>query len=248
MSVRAQKNISGDVGSLLMVIMGNLHESAVLAIGGHPDDVELGSGGLLSRFVTDYKAEVHIAIMTYGTQHWRRGRVFEADQRAKEALEAAKLLLGIADDRQAREHLHLGGFKDCELSNAGHAAIAFIEDVINVVKPDIILTHAACDLHDDHRQTHYATLSAARDFHGTILLYQTASTIPDHFAPTFFVQLREAELERKMRALDIHVSQREKEFMSHERVTKMAEAWAGFHRMNDGARLEPFAIYQSFWR
>jgi LmbE family N-acetylglucosaminyl deacetylase len=231
-----------------MLIMGSISKPTILAIGSHPDDVELGSGGFLSRFVTDYDAEVHIAIMTYGTHHWRRGRVFEEDQRAREALEAVKVLLELADDNRAREHLHLGGFKDCELSNVGHAAIAFIEDVIKAVTPDILLTHAACDLHDDHRQTHYATLSAARDFHGTVLLYQTASTIPDHFAPTFFVQLREEELERKMRALDTHASQREKEFMSHDRVTKMAEAWAGFHRMNNGARLEPFAIYQSFWK
>ncbi|NVM22435.1 MAG: PIG-L family deacetylase [Desulfobacterales bacterium] len=231
-----------------MVIMGNIHKPTVLAIGGHPDDVELGSGGLLSRFVTDYEAEVHIAIMTYGTHHWRRGRIFEEDQRAREALEAVKLLLEITDDSKAREHLHLGGFKDCELSKTGHAAIAFIEDVIDVVKPDIILTHAGCDLHDDHRQTYYASLSAARDFHGTILLYQTASTVPDHFAPTFFVQLREEELDKKIRMLDTHVSQREKDFLSHEQVAKMAEAWAGFHRMNNGAKLEPFAIYQSFWQ
>lgn len=231
-----------------MVIFGGINKPTILAIGSHPDDIELGSGGLLSRFVTDYDAEVHIAIMTYGIHHWRRGRIFDEDQRAREALDAVKVLLEITDDNRAREHLHLGGFKDCELSNAGHSTISFIEDVLNVVKPDILLTHAACDLHDDHRQTHYASLSAARDFHGTVLLYQTASTIPDHFTPTFFVQLREEELERKMRALDTHASQREKDFMSHERVSKMAEAWAGFHRMNNGAKLEPYAVYQSFWR
>lgn len=231
-----------------MVIMERANKPTVLAIGAHPDDVELGSGGFLSRFVTDCEADVHIAIMTYGTHHWRRGRIFEEDQRAREALEAVSIILGTADSKQVLDRLHLGGFKDCELSNAGHAGIAFVEDVIAVVNPDIILTHAACDLHDDHRQTHYATLSAARDFHGTILLYQAPSTIPDHFAPTFFVQLRDEELDKKMRALDAHASQREKEFMSHERVAKMAEAWAGFHRMNNGAKLEPFAIYQSFWR
>ncbi len=231
-----------------MVIMGNIPKPTVLAIGGHPDDVELGSGGFLYRLVANYEAEVHIAIMTYGTHHWRRGRIFEEDQRAREALESVKLLLEIADDSKAREYLHHGGFKDCELSTTGHAAIAFIEDLIDVVKPDIILTHAVCDLHDDHRQTHYASLSAARDFHGTILLYQTASTVPDHFSPTFFVQLHEDELERKMRMLDTHVSQREKDFLSHERVAKMAEAWAGFHRMDNSAKLESFAIYQSFWR
>ena len=231
-----------------MVIMEHTNKSRVLAIGAHPDDVELGSGGFLARFVTDCEAEVHIAIMTYGTHHWRRGRLFEEDERAREALEAVGILLGTTDNGHLRERLHLGGFRDCELATAGHAGIAFLEDTIAAVKPDIILTHAACDLHDDHRQTHYATLSAARSFHGTILLYQAPSTIPDHFAPTFFVQLREEELEKKMRALEAHASQREKEFMSYEQVVKMAEAWAGFHHMSNGAKLEPFAIYQSFWR
>jgi len=231
-----------------MVIIGNTEKPTVLAIGGHPDDVELGSAGFISRLITDCEADIHVAIMTYGTHHWRRGKIFEEDQRAREALEAVKVLLEITDNNRARERLHLGGFQDCELSNAGHSAIRFIEDVIEVANPDIILTHAPNDLHEDHRQTHYASLSAARDFHGTIFLYQTASTIPDLFAPTFFVELREQELEKKLRALDAHVSQREKDFLSHERVTKMAEAWAGFHRMNNGARLEPFAIYQAFWR
>jgi len=231
-----------------MVITGNTDKPTVLAIGGHPDDVELGCAGFISRLMTDCEAEIHIAIMTYGTHHWCRGKVFEQDQRAREALDAVKTLLEIDDNSRAQERLHLGGFEDCELCNAGHAAIRFIEDVIDVAKPDIILTHAPYDLHDDHRQTHYASLSAARDFHGTIFLYQTASTIPDQFVPTFFVELRERELEKKLRALDAHISQREKDLLSHERVTKMAEAWAGFHRMNNGAKLEPFAVYQAFWR
>lgn len=230
-----------------MIIVQPARKPTVLAIGAHPDDVELGSGGFISRFVGDYQATVHLAILTYGTHHWQQGKVFQEDTRASEALQAVKVLLGLANKRSARKHLHLGGFQDCELCNAGHAPIAFIEDLIADIKPDIILTHAPSDLHDDHRQTHHASLSAARGLQGSILFYQTASTTPSQFKPEFFVRLREPEFEKKMRALEAHSSQRDKDFMSHAQVTRIAEAWAGFHYMT-GAKLEAFSIYQSFWK
>ncbi|MHC4174196.1 MAG: PIG-L deacetylase family protein [Planctomycetota bacterium] len=231
-----------------MIIMQRTHKPTVLAIGAHPDDVELGCGGFISRFVLDCRAKVHVAIMTYGTHHWQKGKVFQEDERAKEALRAVRILLGIATDRAAQKYLHLGGFKDCELANAGHALVAFVEDLIDLTRPDIILTHAPRDLHDDHRQTHHATLSAARGLHGTILFYQTASTIPNQFTPTFFVQLCQDEFDKKMLALEAHSSQRGKDFMSHTQITKIAEAWAGFHHMDGDTKLEAFALYQSFWK
>jgi LmbE family N-acetylglucosaminyl deacetylase len=231
-----------------MIIMQQTYKPKVLAIGAHPDDVELGSGGFISRLIKECEAEVHVAIMTYGTHHWQKGKVFQEDERAKEALRAVKILLGIANKRAAQKYLHLGGFKDCELCNAGHALIAFIEDLTELIKPDIILTHSPRDLHDDHRQTHYATLSAARGFHGSILFYQTASTIPNQFAPTFFVQLSQDEFDKKMLALEAHSSQRDKDFMSHAQITKIAKAWAGFHQMQGDSKLEAFALYQSFWK
>ena len=231
-----------------MIIMPRTHRPTVLSIGAHPDDIELGCGGFILRLVRDCKAKVHLAIMTYGTHHWQKGKVFQEDERAKEALQAVRILLGTATDKAAQEHLHLGGFKDCELANTGHALIAFLEDLIDLVKPDIILTHAPRDLHDDHRQTHNATLSAARGTHAAILFYQTASTIPNQLTPTFFVQLGEDELKKKILALGAHSSQRDKDFMSHTQVTKTAEAWAGFHHMDGDTKLEAFSVYQSFWK
>jgi LmbE family N-acetylglucosaminyl deacetylase len=231
-----------------MIILQRTFKPKVLAIGAHPDDVELGSGGFISRLIEECEAEVYVAIMTYGIHHWQKGKSFQEDERAKEALSAVKILLGTKNKRATQKHLHLGAFKDCELCNAGHALIAFIEDLTELIKPDIIITHAPGDLHDDHRQTHYATLSAARGFHGSILFYQTASTIPNQFAPTFFVRLSQEEFDKKMRVLEAHSSQRDKHFMSHTLITKIAKAWAGFHHMDGEEKLEAFTLYQSFWK
>jgi len=231
-----------------MLFTHNGNKPKVLAIGSHPDDIELGCAGFLFRLLKENKAEIHFAVMTYGTQHWQKGHVFEKSVRAREALEAAQVLLEIPEKKDAQEHLHLGGFKDCELSNTGHSLITFIEDLIDQINPEIILTHAPDDLHDDHRQTYYATLSAARNSHASILFYQTVSTIPNKFVPTVFVNLTQAEFDAKMRSLESHSSQREKDFMSQARISRMVEAWAAFHRMNGGSKLEAFMLHQSFWK
>jgi LmbE family N-acetylglucosaminyl deacetylase len=219
----------------------------ILALGAHPDDIELGCTGFLLRSLREYDAEVHFAIMTYGTRHWKIGETFEAEGRAREALESLKILLGHEHNHQAKDYLHLAGFEDCELSNSGHALIEFLETTIGSINPDIILTHAPEDLHDDHRQTHHATLSAARNFHGSILFYQTPSTIPNNFSPSIFIQFSPDDFQTKLKALGAHISQRDKDFMVNARIVKMSEAWGAFHRMENGTKLEAFKLHQSFW-
>jgi LmbE family N-acetylglucosaminyl deacetylase len=202
----------------------------VLAIGAHPDDIELGAGGFLHRLVHDEQSEIHIAILTYGLHHWQREKVFEQDDRAREALGAAALLLD-KPEAAAKDHLHFGAFHDTQLCEAGHGLIRFLEDVIDSLDPTLILTHAGGDLHDDHRKVHDASLSAAREFGGTLLFYQAPSTKPNEFRPNFFVVLDKHALEVKERALGAHISQRDKQFLSHRRVAGMANAWALFHRL-----------------
>jgi LmbE family N-acetylglucosaminyl deacetylase len=217
-----------------------------LAIGAHPDDIELGAGGFLSRLVRDEQSEIHIAILTYGLHHWQRERMFEEDDRAREALRAAALLLQKSPS-VVDPYLHFGGFPDTQLSAAGHGPIKFLEDVIRDSDPTLILTHAAGDVHDDHRKTHDASLSAAREFGGTLLFYQAPSTKPNEFRPNFFVVLDRHALEAKQEALGAHASQRDKQFLSHKRVTGMAYAWALFHRLKYES-LEAFELYQHYWR
>ena len=172
--------------------------------------------------------------------------MFEEDSRAREVLGAAALLLD-QPEPEVKQYLHFGGFPDTQLSAVGHGPIQFLEDSIRRTQPTLILTHAGADLHDDHRKAHDASLSAAREFGGTVLLYQAPSTKPNEFRPNYFVVLDRHALEVKERALGAHISQRDKSFLSHKRVAGMASAWALFHRLKYES-LEAFELYQHYWR
>ena len=230
-----------------MLIFSEKFNPTVLAIGAHPDDIELGAGGFICRLVENCKAIVHFAVMTYGVQQRYEGEKYKTDKRSQEAIKAGKILLNTPKE-SIMNHFHFAGYEDCKLHTLDHELIRYIEGLIVSLKPDIILTHAPNDLHADHRNVHHATLSATRDFHGTILFYYAPSTEPDSFRPSFFVKLNEQEFDKKTLSLAEHVSQRDKEFMTSRTVERISEAWAAFHRLKENTKLEAFELHKAFWK
>jgi LmbE family N-acetylglucosaminyl deacetylase len=181
--------------------------------------------------------------MTHGDSF--RNQLGGEGDRACEALRSAEILLDL-NPGEGKQFAHLGDFHDQELDFSGRGLIRFIEELLKEIQPAMILTHAHADLHDDHRQVHLATLSAARGFGGSVLFYQAPSTIPNEFKPNFFVVLDPHSLDMKEKSLAAHFSQKDREFISHERVAGMARAWALFHRLKYES-LEAFELYQSYW-
>jgi Uncharacterized proteins, LmbE homologs len=160
----------------------------VLAIGAHPDDVELGCGGALLGHV-ERGDTVTLLVLTNGERgvHAGRSRVHEQQRAAN--------LLGAA--------LHWGRFTDGEIPASAHDLIGKIDDVIAATSADLVYTHSPIDTHQDHRATASATLAGARRV-PSILFYETPST--QDFSPAVFVDLS-APLERKLRLVNAHESQ-----------------------------------------
>jgi len=108
----------------------------ILAIGAHPDDVELGCSGTIAKEVSNNK-KVGILDLTKG-ELGTRGSV---EIREKEANVAAKIL-----NVAFRENLN---FKDGFFINNEEHQLKLIQ-VIRKYKPDIILCNAIDDRHIDH--------------------------------------------------------------------------------------------------
>ncbi len=108
----------------------------VLAIGAHPDDVDLICGGTLAKLASRGKSVV-ILDLTRGEMATRGSPVI----RAKEAQAAAKVL-GIRE----RIPMDLG---DGRLENSVDVRLEVIEQ-IRRLRPGLILTHHWEDLHPDH--------------------------------------------------------------------------------------------------
>jgi LmbE family N-acetylglucosaminyl deacetylase len=126
----------------------------VLAFGAHPDDLEVGAGGLLAR-LSDEGAQVTMAIVSIPNH---------TEQRKAEAMAAAEVidanLFVIYED------------KPCRVEDiAMHELVRRFDQIIGDVRPDLVITHSANDLHWDHGLVNRATVSALRRTPCDLLAY-----------------------------------------------------------------------------
>ena len=108
----------------------------ILAIGVHPDDIELSCAGTLLKHITLGKT-VGLLDLTLGEMGTRGN----AELRTQEAMKSAKIL-----GASFRKQLH---FADCFFENTQPNIVEIIK-VIREHKPQIILCNAVSDRHPDH--------------------------------------------------------------------------------------------------
>ena len=108
----------------------------ILAIGAHPDDVELGCGGTVSKMVAEGK-RVAILDLTRG----ELGTRGSAETRKEEAKKGAEIM-GV----EIRENLDL---PDGFLENTRAYQMKIVE-AIRKYQPDIVLANSIDDRHPDH--------------------------------------------------------------------------------------------------
>jgi LmbE family N-acetylglucosaminyl deacetylase len=180
------------------------HPRRILAIGAHPDDLELGCGGTIAKLI-DSGHEVHALVLTNG----ERGG--DSSRRPQEALRGGRFL-GTTD-------LEVLGFDDACLADHQLELAQAIEERIRRINPDIIFTHSSNDQHQDHQSVHQATLRAARQ-HPAILCYESPSVTPD-FRPSVFVDIDDY-VDVKVAAVASHRDQIRKPYMAAERVSGLA--------------------------
>jgi len=158
----------------------------ILAIGAHPDDLEYGCGGTLSKFCKKGN-KIHLLVMTKG-EIGGNPRLRLAEQR-----NAAKAL---------GANVSWGNFNDTCIP-LNKVIINKIENAIKKIGPELIFVHYPEDTHQDHRNVSQATVTATRYFRN-VLFYEVPTTV--NFVPTVFVDIGDY-LKEKDRLLRRHSSQ-----------------------------------------
>jgi LmbE family N-acetylglucosaminyl deacetylase len=159
----------------------------VLAVGAHPDDIELGCGGALARHVAAGD-DVSMLVLTPGERGPQGLTSRVREQEAAATVIGARLLWG--------------PFTDGSIPN-GRETVAVLDAAIAQVGADVVYAHAPHDTHQDHVATSAAALAASRRL-ARILFYQSPSTTS--FDPTVFVDVAQT-LATKLDALQAHWSQ-----------------------------------------
>jgi LmbE family N-acetylglucosaminyl deacetylase len=184
----------------------------ILAIGAHPDDVELGCGGLLLKAVRNGH-QVYILTLTKGAASG------DPKQRTQELMKSAKFI-GVQDVR-------IGDFEDTKLTVSSEL-INYIEAYVDEVNPDLILTHFHGDIHHDHRAVSTATLESAR-FNSNILAYEIPLT--RNFEPKVYYDISDV-IDEKVELIRIFWSQRSKLYTKANAIKGLAEFRALQSRLN----------------
>jgi LmbE family N-acetylglucosaminyl deacetylase len=189
-------------------MMADTFPQRVLAVGAHPDDLEIQCGGTLARFVKRGTV-VCMAIATNGS--------------AGHMLIAPKKLARIRRQEAEMSATKIGatffwlGYDDELINNDIETRLAFVE-LIRQAKPDLIITHDPHDYHPDHRVVSRLVFDAS--FLSSLPNIKTKS-VPHHgvqpliyfdtfggvgFQPSEYVDISDAfEIKREM--LACHASQ-----------------------------------------
>ena len=177
-----------------------LRGQTVLALGAHPDDIELGTAGFLLK-LKDSGARVYGLTLS-------RGEVGGDPARRRVEAERALRFVGL-------DGYEILDFPDTRLGERIPALRAAIEERIRRVGATLVLTHAPVDVHGDHRAVHEATREAARAV-PTVLCYEDVST-PQSFEPNFYVDV-DGYLDDHVKAISFHRSQADRGYMNPEVV------------------------------
>jgi LmbE family N-acetylglucosaminyl deacetylase len=197
----------------------------VLAVGAHPDDIELGCGGTLAAHRSAGDA-VTMLVLTRG-----QNGPGEPELRSREQERAAAAL---------GAELVWGWQADCAVT-ADAVLVAAVEDVIERLDADVVYVHGPQDTHQDHRAAAAAVLSAARHTR-RVLHYRSPSSTA--FEPTLFVDIA-THLDTKLDAVGCHRSQVEGSAMVEPDVVVASARHYGAQARIRYA--EPFAVARFVW-
>jgi LmbE family N-acetylglucosaminyl deacetylase len=186
----------------------------ILAIGAHPDDIELGCGGMLIKAARNG----HCLYLYNLTQGEEAG---DPQQRIGELRRTARYI--------GAKALYIDRFADTKLSLTSDL-INHIESHITLCKPDLIVTHPVTDTHHDHRAVAEATIEAGRNV-SNILSYEMPLT--KSFDPHIYYDISDS-IDAKLELLSLFESQSHKMFLESRAIRGLAQYRALQSRLGSG--------------
>lgn len=225
-----------------------LKSKSLLVIAAHPDDEVLGCGGTLLK-LKKKKCKISILFISDGVSS-RENIASSYNLLIKKRYAAAKKVAKIIGAHRV-DFLSL---PDNNLEKIGLLNITKkIERLINIIKPDTILTHSNLDLNLDHQLVNKSVLVATRPQNNGIIKniysFEILSSSEWNFGtkifePNHFVDISN-EIKSKIKLIGYYNSELRK--WPHPRSKKGIEVLANFRGQSVGVKFaEAFKLIRSF--
>jgi LmbE family N-acetylglucosaminyl deacetylase len=163
----------------------------VVAIGAHPDDLEIGIGGSLARLRASGARVVMIVASIPRDYEIRRAEA----RRGAEILDCELKILVDGGPRRLED------LKTCDL-------VSMLDDTVRDYEPAAMFTHSSADFHNDHLLLYNACLPTQRLRYFDMFCYHPTNcrAVSIAFHPRAYVDIS-STIDQKMHAITVHSSQ-----------------------------------------
>ena len=187
-----------------------LKKMQVLVLAPHTDDGELGCGGSISKFIDEGK-EVYYVAFSIATRSLPAH--LPPDTLAKEVREATKIL-GIPSGNLFLFDFDVRRFKEFRQD--------ILEELVKIkskINPDLVFVPTLNDIHQDHQVIAEEGVRAFK--HTSILGYELPWNNLS-INTQCFIKLNEANVERKIQALNAYDSQKHRSYLNANFIKSLA--------------------------
>lgn len=230
--------------------MIEINNSTILVVAAHPDDEVLGCGGSVRKWA-DAGAEVHALILAEGLTSRAPLRRDTPKYKIDALHEDAKKAADVVGYRS----INFESFPDNRMDSVDLLDIIHVLDqYIEQIRPNVLLTHHHGDLNVDHRICFQAAITACRPLQGcpvqTILSFETPSATEwnfpytkNVFSPNVFVNIVD-QIEVKLAAMACYQSEIRKapHPRAPESLRAIAQRWGSTVGYN---YVEPFELIRT---
>lgn len=183
--------MSEQTGAVRGDMLAKYTGTTVLAVGAHPDDLELGIGGTLARLS---RAGARVVMVVVSIPSNLKSRRSEAEKAAE--------ILGC-------EVRFLTPNKCSRVEDLKtHQLVGKIDALVKEYKPEAMFTHCLANLHLDHKLAYDACMASQRLRYFDLFCYCPTSchNVSIAFNPHAYIDISRT-IEEKMRAISVHSSQ-----------------------------------------
>jgi len=168
----------------------------ILAISPHTDDIELGCGGTINKFVQEGK-EVYCIVLSDCKDAIPPG--FKEDTLSNECI---KSLMSLCIKRN---NIEIFNIENKNFPANRQKILEILEKVKEKIKPDLVIIPSLNEIHQDHKTTAEEAVRAFRNTTSIICYEQPWNNLK--FNAKFFVKLSKENIDNKLKALKQYKSQ-----------------------------------------
>lgn len=169
----------------------------ILAIGAHPDDIEMSVGGTLIKHAQKGDDTYYI-LCTLGIG----GSSGDPKIREKETINAANIL---------GAKLQILDFPVLKLNKTSIEFINIIKNILEKINPDRVYTHSPYDYHQVHIAVSECVSNASQNIR-QVLFFEDISSVSPDFKPNAYVDISDY-MDTKIKSIESHYTQSNKLYL-----------------------------------